>query len=45
MRDAYLCLYFLPLLQVKAVLVSLLITVEFLQLLRQSGCTLAGLLL
>lgn len=41
----YLCLHFLPLLQVQAVLVSFLVTVELLQLLRQCGSTFASLLL
>lgn len=41
----YLRLHFLPLLQVKAVLVSLLVTVELLKLLCQRGSAFTGLLL
>lgn len=38
----YLCLYFLPLFQVQTVLVSLLVTVKFLQLLRQGSSSFTG---
>lgn len=41
----YLCLHFLPLLQVEAILVGLLVAVELLQLLCQCGSTFTGLLL
>lgn len=41
----HLRLHFLPLLQVQAVLVGLLVAVELLQLLGQSGSAFAGLLL
>lgn len=41
----HLCLHFLPLLQVKAILVGLLVAVELLQLLCQGGSTFTGLLL
>lgn len=41
----YLRLHFLPLLQVEAVLVGLLVAVELLQLLCQGGSTFTGLLL
>lgn len=38
----YLCLHFLPLLQVQTVLVSLLVTVKFLQLLCQGSSSFTG---
>ena len=41
----YLCLHFLPLLQIQTVLVCLLVAVELLQLLGEGGGPLAGLLL
>ena len=41
-RHAHLCLYFLPFFQIQPVLVSLLVSIELLQLLGQGSCSLAG---